>query len=64
MTSENRLSSDSLLGPGWKQVTNEEWAAIDDDEYEEEEEEVSASSDLDRVIIIRSLRLDDPYRST
>jgi hypothetical protein len=34
--------SDSLCGPGWKQVSDAEWAALeDDDEYEDVEEEVS-----------------------
>lgn len=38
---ETRISSESLLGPGWKQVSNEEWTALaDDDEYEDVEEEV------------------------
>ena len=35
-------TSQSLLGPGWKQVSDTEWAALaNDDEYEDIEEEVS-----------------------
>lgn len=34
--------SESLYGPGWKQVSDAEWATLeDDDEYEDVEEEVS-----------------------
>lgn len=34
--------SESLYGPGWTQVSDAEWAALEnDDEYEDVEEEVS-----------------------
>jgi hypothetical protein len=38
----NTYPSESLYGPGWKQVSDAEWAALEnDDEYEDVEEEVS-----------------------
>lgn len=55
---ETRISSESLLGPGWKQVSNEEWTALaDDDEYEDVEEEVRSDrirSDLKRNLLTGS----------